>query len=663
MARDFAKTAEDIVKYLGGKDNVNSLYHCATRLRFRVNDVSKIDKDNLERVENVIGVVDSAGQIQVVIGNKVAVAYKEVMERYHFSNTDSGSNNEGWLNRAIAVLSGLFQPVIPALAGAGLIKAIIAIGMVSGLLSGKSTSFMMLNVAADGVFYFLPMFIAITAARKFDTNEFLALAIAAALCHPMLEVAYTAISAPAPEVANHIMQSLKLQDWGGMTAILENYGYPNTINNLHWFGIPFMLMHYGYSVIPILFAVWVQSHVQRWVYKYTPDALVILVAPMIVLLIMVPFTLMVVGPIGGVVGNGIAWTLKTLNDFSGMLFGAFVGFFWQIMVIFGVHWSTVPVSFANWATLHYDYLSPITAVAVLGQVGATFAVAVKTRNKTLRGLAISTGITGAMGITEPLIYGVTLRLKKPFLYGCIGSTIGGAIAGLMGAKSYAFAFGGILALPTYLGEQGNWVSFWAALIGMVIAFAAAFAMTFILGFADLPESAPSAGGSANGDSVVNAKGTATITTASQITAPLSGEVIALANINDPAFSSGSMGKGIAIKPSIGELYAPCDGVVEAIFPTKHAIGIRDANGCEIMMHIGLDTVELNGEGFSAVVEAGQTVKAGDVLIRFDINTLTNRGIDLTTPIVIVNSDDYTDVQIIAQTGNINTGEPLMRTQI
>lgn len=654
MARDFTKTADEIVKYIGGKGNVSSLYHCATRLRFRVNDREKVDKESLERVEGVIGVMDGAGQVQVVIGNKVPEVYKTLFEKYAFSNVDSKDIKEPFMTRMIAVLSGIFQPIIPALAGAGLLKGLIAIGMVTDLLHANTVSFMMLNVASDGVFYFLPVFLSITAARKFGANEFLALGIAVALCHPMLEVAYTAVAAVDGAAADNIIQALSLHNFAGMKDVLLNYGYPEQINNLNWFGIPFILMHYGYSVIPIIFAVWALSYVEHFIYRHTPEVMRLLVAPAIVLLIMVPFTLLVVGPIGGAIGDGLGWLLKWLNDFSGLLFGAFLGFFWQVMVIFGVHWSTAPITFNNFAIAGVDYMGPITAVAVLGQVGATFAVALRTRNKTLRGLGISTGITGALGITEPLIYGVTLRLKKPFLFGCIGGAIGGAVAGAGGALAYAYSFGGLLALPAYLGPEGDWGSLIASILGMGIAFSIGFLLTLFIGFDDLPE----ATASSDAPDAESLEPTAN----SELVSPLSGEIIALENVNDAAFASGAMGKGIGIDPSVGELCAPCDGVVEAVFPTKHVVAMRDAHGAEIMMHIGVDTVELKGEGFNAVVEPGQAVKTGDVLIRFDIAALKKRNIDLTTSVLIVNSDDYDDVLVFAS-GHVNAGDKLLNTSI
>lgn len=649
---DLHHSAQEIVRHIGGVKNVGSLYHCATRLRFRLKDTSKADKAALERVEGVISVVEGAGQLQVVIGGKVAKVYQELIKIHPFSNVDEGGVKEPFLTRAIGVLSGLFQPLIPALAGAGLIKGIIAIGMVSGLLSGASTSYMLLNVAADGVFYFLPVFLAITAARKFGANEFLALGIAAALCHPMIEVAYTAVSAVGSDNAHNILQALTLQNFGGMKDILVHYGYPEQVNNLHWFGIPFILMHYGYSVIPIIIAVWALSYVERWVYAAVPEIIRLLVAPMLVLLIMVPLTFLVVGPIGGAIGDGLAWLLKTLNDFSGMLFGAFLGFFWQIMVIFGVHWSTTPITFNNFALLGYDYLSPITAVGVLGQVGAGFAVAVKSRNRSLKSLGISTGITGALGITEPLLYGVTLKLKKPFLYGCIGGAVGGALAGAGGALSYAYAFGGVLALPSYLGPQGNLSSMLFSLAGMTVAAGVAFVLTWFLGFTDLPEveAAPENAPDVYPDVKTVQKST--------LAAPLTGAVVPLAEVKDPAFAAGSMGQGIAIRPDKGELCAPCDGTIAAIFPTRHVVVISDACGAEIMMHIGLDTVDLKGEGFTALVANGDRVKQGDPLIRFDLDALTAKGYDLTTPVILINSDDYATLETTTASA-ITIGEPLL----
>lgn len=647
---DAAQSAAEIIRHIGGEDNVKSVYHCATRLRFTLHDAGRADKAAIERVPGVISVVEGAGQWQVVIGAKVADFYRELLKIREFPMGDGASGKEPFLTRAIALISGLFQPIIPALAGAGLIKGLIAVGLVSGLLNPNTTTYMMVNVAADGVFFFLPVFLALTAARKFQTSEMLALAIAVALCHPSVEILYWAINADSSAAGfAGVHEALKHYDFLGVKGMLEHYGYPDNFQNgLQWMGFGFQLMHYGYSVIPIVFAVWVLSYVEKWVYRFCPDNLRILVAPAVILLFMVPFTFLAVGPIGGYIGIGIAKIMLIIHEFSAVLFGAVVGFIWQILVIFGVHWSTMPVTFSNYAQFGYDFLQPITSVGVMGQVGAAFAVALKTRNHMMRGLGISTGITGALGITEPLLYGVTLKLKKPFLCGCIGGAVGGALAGLVHTVTYAYAFGGLLALPSYIGE-GHWLNFWVGGIGaMAVAAGTAFVLVWVLGFDDIAQTASAPDTSAK----VVPQG------ATVLVSPMQGEVMPLEKMNDAAFAGGAMGQGMAIRPTLGELRAPCDGIVQVVFPTRHVVMMSDAQGAEIMMHIGIDTVEAKGEGFTALVAEGQAVKAGDVLIRFDIEALAAKGYDLTTAVLIANGENYAPLAYQAEAGSISAGEAL-----
>lgn len=621
MARDFSQLASEIIRLVGGEQNIHSLVHCATRLRFVLKDKSKAEKDRLNQTTGVISVIESGGQFQVVIGNNVPKVYAEIIAQAHIEGgSEADLPKASLINRAIDFLSGSFTPLIGAMAGAGILKGLIAILQTAGWLDPNSGTFTVLDAAASSVFYFLPIFLAFTSANKLKTNPFIAVAVAAALVYPSIVAA-------------------------------SSSGKP-----LEFLGFELATMTYTYSVIPILIAVWVQSYVLRFFENLWHESVRNFFAPACTLLLIVPFTLAVIGPIGSNIGLGIANALAWLYDTSSIATGIVVGALWQVLVIFGIHWSIVPIMINNMAVVGYDLIGPLTAAAVLGQAGATVAVFLKSRNKEIKSLAGSTAFSGVLGITEPLIYGITLRFKKPFICGVLGGAVGGAIIGWGGTKMFAFGFSGLLLYPVIIGEGSNIVAY---SLGMLVAFIVAMILTYLFGYHDkmLPQQA------------VSFEPKSTTPTANPVStiplekynlvSPLTGSTHVLNQIEDPMFASEALGKGIAILPTVGELVSPINGTVSSVFPTKHAYNLVSDEGIEVLIHIGMDTVQLNGQHFETFVKEGDKIQIGQPLGQFDIAAITQAGYSVMTPIIIANSEDYLDI-IPTSEANLYQGEPLLK---
>lgn len=618
MAKDFSKLAQEILRLVGGEQNIHSLVHCATRLRFILKDREKADKAHLEQTAGVISVVESGGQFQIVIGNNVPKVYAEIMNIANIQASDTDElPKPSLLNRGIDFLAGSFTPLIGVMAGAGILKGLIAILQVSGLLDPTSGTFTVLDAAASSTFYFLPILLAITCAAKVKASPYIAVAVAAALVYPSI-------------------------------VEISSSGKP-----LDFLGFELATMTYTYSVIPILIAVWAQSYIQRFFENLWHEAVRNFFAPACTLLVVVPLTLAVIGPIGGAIGHGIAAVLAWLYEASPIATGLVVGALWQVLVIFGIHWSIVPIMINNMAVVGFDLIGPLTAAAVLGQAGATFAVFLKSRSKDIKSLAGSTTFSGVLGVTEPLIYGITLRFKKPFVCGVLGGAIGGAVIGWGGTKMFAFGFSGLLLYPVIIGEGSNIVMY---TVGMVVAFITAGILTYLFGYSDamLPQTADAA----KADKSQNAQVSTIPLEKFNVISPLEGKLHKLTGIADPMFASEALGKGVAIEPTKGELLSPVNGTISSVFPTKHAYNIVSDDGLEILIHIGMDTVQLNGKHFESFVKDGERIQAGQLLGTFDIDAIKAAGYSIITPVIIANTDDYLDV-IASQEAHIYQREPLL----
>lgn len=592
-----------VLDAVGGKENVNSVVHCATRLRFKLKDEEKADTNRLIQDDDVIQVVQSGGQYQVVIGSHVSDVYRELTGVANFDGESEKSAEKGNpLNQLIDIISSIFTPFLGAMAGAGVLKGFLTLAVTMNWLAADSGVYTVWYAIADGLFTYLPVMLAFTAAKKFKTNEFLAVSLAMALVHP------------------------SITELAGQT--------------LSFVGIPVIIGASAYtsSVIPIILAVFLQSYVERFFKKVIPSFLQIICVPLAVFLIMAPVTFIVVGPLGTIVGNLLGSGYDAIYNLSPILAGAIMGGLWQVFVMFGMHWGFVPIAMVNLTQFGFDTMVPMLLPAVLAQGGAALAVFFITKNVKLKGLALSSTITSLFGITEPTVYGVTLPLKKPFIAACISGAIGGAIVGFSQVKNYTFGLVSLLSLPSFIPQDTQDMSgLIAAAIGTAVAFGAAFVLTFVLRFEDQPNPADT-------DTEKSKVPAPSITNERVVlSSPLAGRVVPLNEVKDQVFSSGAMGKGIAIDPANGTLVAPADGTITTLFPTGHAIGLTTTDAVEILMHIGMDTVELEGKGFEIFVKQEDQVKKGDLLVKFDLSLIKEAGYSTVTPIVVTNTPNYLDV--------------------
>lgn len=598
---EYSKLATEIVANVGGEGNVASLVHCATRLRFVLKDESIAKTEAMKSLDGVVTVTQAGGQYQVVIGNEVGEVFDEIgvvaPSLGHSDGSGASDAPKGNLfDRFIRMISSIFTPFLWALAATGLIKAFIVLAVTLGWLDSSSTTYTILYSIGDAAINFMPIALAFTAARYFKAQEFVSFAIAAALVYPSITALYSA-------------------------------GQPVT-----FFGIPVVLISYASSVIPIIVAVWVQAVIERWINRWMPKSLKNFVTPMIVLLLVVPATFLVIGPLTTWVSQGLADGIQFVWNLAPWLGGAIMGGLWQVFVLFGLHWGFVPIMQIQYTSLGYISMAAPLFAAVLAQAGAVAGVWVRSKSAKRKQLAAPATISGLLaGITEPAIYGINLPLKRPFIYGIIGGAIGGGLAAAGGAATTAFVIPSGLAIPAALGHEGFGLFVIGTLAGVVIS----FLLTVLLGFTE-PDV----------DSSEVAVGS-----------PFDGAVIPLGSVNDPAFATGSLGDGVAVIPADGIVQAPAAGEIVAVFPTGHAIGMRTDGGLEILVHVGLNTVQAGGDHFTTKVAKGQRVAQGDILVEFDREALAAAGYDLTSPVIVTNAAEFPGIAVQAS-GPVTAGAPL-----
>ena len=605
MAIDYHKTATELLKELGGNDNITNVTHCATRLRFILKDESIVNKDKVAKIPGVITTVQAGGQFQVVIGNHVKDAYEHMIKVVTIDEEaakGTGNKKVGIVSRIIDVISAIFAPFLYTLAACGILQGILGVLVALNAIDTAGGTYQILNFISWTAFTFLPVLIAVTASKKFGVNTFIALVIACALVCP---------------------------DYIAMV---------NAAKPVYFLGMKVQLLSYTSSVIPIILSIWIASYVQKFFDKYLPIVIRNLFTPMFTIAIMVPLTLLAFGPIGNTIGGAIGGIYNTLYNLSPIVAGLVVGGLWEVLVIFGVHWGITPVTVGNYANLGYDTFTGLQASAVFSQAGATFGVFLKTKNKDMKGVSASAAITGLFGITEPAIYGVNLRLKKPMICGCIAGAVGGAIGGAFHAVSWSYNMPGIATLPAYF-KVGHLTPFIGLVISIVVAFVLGAVLTYIVGFED--EADDETKGIETSNETTETNGEAT----SEFVAPVTGNVIPVNQVKDEAFASEAMGKGVGIEPENGKVYAPFDGNVDAVFPTGHLVGLSDGNGAEVLIHIGVDTVKLEGKGFTTYVSQGDKVKKGDLLVEFDVELLKKEGYD--TTVMFITTDTSKDVQVLS----------------
>ncbi|HCU0019451.1 TPA: PTS glucose transporter subunit IIA [Enterococcus faecalis] len=608
---DYQAIAKEILKDVGGKDNIVDVTHCYTRLRFVLKDTKQANKEALLQTEGVISVVESGGQYQVVLGNKVAHVYNalEPLLAQQLTTKTSTKEKNSLGNRILNTVAAIFTPVVPAIAASGMLKGILAIAvMVANNFYQVDlkplNTYIILSAASDALFYFMPVILGYSAAKVFKTNEYIAMVIGATLCYP------TIISLMTEESAVTL------------------------------FGLHVTKANYVSTVIPIILAIFMLAYVQRFLEKVIPEVLKIIMVPTLSLLLMIPATLLLFGPIGIYLGDGVNWLYYYIMNFSPILLGGFIGGIWCVLVIFGAHRGLVPIGINDVARTGRQNLLAFAGAANFSQAGAAFGVFVRTKNKDLKAVAASATVTALFGITEPAIYWANLRLKKPMIYAVASGAAGGALMGWGGSYGTAFANQGLLTIPVY-AEAGT-KAFICYLLGCGIAFFGAFLLTIFLGFNDLPldESRQEPGLKTE---------TGTVKEKQRIQAPVQGQLVSLDQINDEVFASQQMGKTLAIYPTEEQIVSPGNGQVTALYPTHHAIGLKLDNGAEILLHIGINTVELKGRGFERFVKAGERVRLGQKLLSFDKQIIQAAGYDPTVLVIVTNTAEMAVIETTKQT--------------
>lgn len=619
MSKKYEQLAKDIVQQLGGKENITDAYHCQTRLRFKLADESKLNKDKLKNLDGVTKYINNAGVHQIVIGTHIKDVFEEIEKNIDVqsSNDNGSSEKKGPVAIVIDFVAGTFQPVIPALSGAGMVKAVLALLIVFNVITPDSQTYYMLNLFADGVFFFLPMILAFTVSQKLRCNPILAVSVAAMMMHP---------------------------NWGTLVTA----GDP-----VNFFGfIPFTLASYTGSVIPILIVIFFQSYVEKFLGRVIPKSIELVFVPMFTFLIMGTLAFSLLGPIGSILGSYLATFFTYLSVNASWLPAVLIGGLLPVMVMFGLHNGVAPLGVMQMAELGYDSIfGPGALVSNIAQATASAVVAFRTKNKKLKQVAISGSITAYMGITEPTLYGVNLPKRYPLIAAMIGGASGGLYAGLTNTHRFATGSSGLPAVLLYIGDD-TMRFFCNIIIALIISSAVTAALTYILSFKYEKEKEL--------EEVSEMK--PVILDDTRLISPIPGTVILLSQVQDEAFSSEALGKGFAVDPSEGEIFAPFDGKVVTVFPTKHAIGLVSDTGVEILIHVGLNTVELNGQYFDALVEVNQKITKGQLLLTFDVKKIQEAGYSTQVPVVVTNTPQYSSIKTIKQ-GNVNKDEYVLAIKV
>ncbi|WP_116186657.1 PTS beta-glucoside transporter subunit IIABC [Pectobacterium aquaticum] len=613
---EYKALATEILDGVGGRGNIISVIHCATRLRFKLKDNKKADAAALKNHSGVIMVVESGGQFQVVVGNHVSDVYRSLQNIAGLTDQAGSSNNEdgdekkgNLLSRFIDVISGIFTPLIGVMVASGILKGFLALSLVCGWMVETSGTYKVLFAASDALFFFFPVVLGYTAGKKFGGNPFVTMVIGATLVHPSM-----------------------ITEFGAMQS--ANY------QPLYFLGIPITFINYASSVIPIIFSAWLSSRLEKPLNAILHINIRNFFTPLLCLCITVPVTFLLIGPAATWLGHMLAGGYQLIYGLNSTIAGALMGALWQVFVIFGLHWGLTPLMINNLSVLGHDTLLPLLTPAVLGQAGAVLGVLLRTRDMKLKGISGSAFSAAIFGITEPAVYGVTLPLKRPFIFGCLGGAIGAGVMGYFHTTIYSFGFPSIFTFTQVIPPAGVDNSVWAAIIGTAIAFTFAAVATWAFGIPP-QENAPAANAPTTAQQATQRQSDAT--RKQEINSPIEGTVLPLEQVGDETFASGLMGKGIAIKPLAGRVVSPVNGKVASLFKTHHAIGLESEEGAEVLIHVGIDTVKLDGQYFTAHIKTGDVVKQGDLLVEFDYQAIEKAGYDTTTPVIITNSEDYVDV--------------------
>ena len=573
-----------IIKNIGGKENVISLTHCVTRLRFQLKDESKANDEVLKANDGIITVMHTAGQYQIVIGNHVGDVYETILPKLGLSGEVVETKNKTSIkDKFVDLVSSIFMPAIGMLCACGMIKGLNTILSFAGIYSSTSGLYTLIDAIGDSIFYFFPVIIGYTSAKKFKLTPFVGMVIGLALCYPTINGADLSI-----------------------VGIQMNVSYTST-------------------VLPVILTVAVAAPMERLLNKYIPDVVKSFLTPMIVILLSTILGYMIIGPVANTVAGWLSDGILSLYSISPVLAGIVFGGLWQVFVVFGVHITFIVLAIMNLAAGHPDPILSLQAFVAFSQTAVVLAIFLKTKQKKLKSICFPAIISGVFGVTEPAIYGITLQRLPMFVISCIGGSLSGAYAAFAGLKYQQMAGMGIFEMPAMFPQNGTG----AAMFQCVIASAFAIIPTFIAAYVFYRDD--------------HKEDNVTESLSEEVNQPIEGKIIPLNQVEDDAFSQEVLGKGIAIIPSEGKVYAPFDGTVITLFPTKHAIGIVSDNGCEVLIHIGMNTVQLNGKYFTSHVQQGDKVKKGQLLVEFDIDHILQEGYNLETPVIITNTKDYSNI--------------------
>ena len=617
--------AKEILNYVGGKDNVNSLTHCITRLRFKLKEESIAQDEALKNLEGVVTVMKSAGQYQVVIGNQVQDVYEQLAPLLHAEQpqTVQDAEKEKLLDRFVDIISGIFQPILGIMAACGMIKGLNMLFMTLGLYAETSGGYMIINAIGDALFTFLPLFLGYTSARKFGLKPMVGLVIGGIMCYPGIQ-------------SSALSGSLK-----PLYTMFEGTMFASPVY-IDFFGIPVISMDYTSTVIPVIFIVYFASKCEKLFSKFVPDLVKFFFVPMLTLLVALPIGFLLIGPVATFGSKIIAETIISIRNVSPMLAGGLVGLTWQILVIFGLHCGFIPVYINNIVTNGYDNVMMPFFACTFATSAVILVIMLKTRDRKMKELCLPNFISGIFGVTEPGIYGILLPLKKPFIISCIAGGIGGAFYGFCNFRKFSMGGMGIFEFPAMMEPDGSWGNLLVAVSGVLLTMIAAVIL-MLLFYREKEAGQSDKTMLDTKEHEGSVEDTPALLEDIAICSPLKGDVLELAQVEDAAFSAGILGKGCAIVPAEGEVYAPADGVLTTLFPTKHALGITSDDGVEVLIHIGLNTVQLNGEGFTAHVQQGERVSRGQHLLSFDLAELKDKGYCLQTPVIITNTNDYLEI--------------------
>ena len=625
---DYESVAKKILQRVGGAENVTGLVHCMTRLRFNLKDESIVDDEAVKKTKGVMGVMKKGGQYQIIIGNDVGYVYEELNKLGKFSNQvpkkkENSTEKKNILTMLMDTISGIMTPVIPAIIGAAMIKVLLTLLPMIGVLNTSGDTYQLLTVIGDGAFFFMPVLIAVSASKKFGTNVYYAASIALIMLHPN----FISMMTTAHD-ANETIRFLGL--------------------------IPVTYATYSYSVIPIILAVWSLKYVEKFVDKITPVITKNFLKPMLVVLIEAPIALIILGPLGAICGNVLSDVVYFIHDKLGFIAVGLVAGIYPFVVMAGMHHAFTPIKLGMIATTGYENFICIGELCSnMAQGAASLAVAIKSKNKDFKQIAGSSAFSALLaGITEPALYGVTLRLKRPMLGACIGAVAGGLFGGFFQLKCFGIATPAIVTIVQYV-EESRPMSLLIAALTILITVIVAFIATMLIGFEDVVDEDDEE------EYLEEVKEEPELTDGEEITVlnPLAGEIVSLNQVKDATFSQEILGKGIAVLPAEGVVYAPFDGKVDMMFETGHAVGLTSDKGVELLIHVGIDTVNLKGQYFHPMKKTSDEVKKGDVLLTFEKEKIEQE-YDLMTPVIISNTNRYQEIKAV-KTGKANVLDSIL----